>query len=202
MSDVIPISFAGKMFPGEELWFAVGWADELAGAPPAIPASSIQDAEWFVQGDSDMVQFDKRQTDYFTAFKVKYGSVGKHTLLVRATSDQGEIHNRLVEVEVAELPPIVFSGKKAPGEEKWFVVTWELLLAGEPPIIPASSVQGAAWEVPVGSGLVKLTELPMDSSTAIKLAGGTVGKHILLVRMTTDQGEVRVRSVEIEVEIH
>lgn len=102
---------------------------------------------------------------------------------------------------------ITFVGKIAVGEKKWFGLTWNDELAGEPPAIPPSTVQDAAWTVVEGAEprIVKINQTKTDYATSVQVeapAGCAVGAYILEVVMTSDQGEIHKRRVEIEVEIH
>lgn len=97
---------------------------------------------------------------------------------------------------------ITFVGRLAPGEEKWWGTTWDDELKGEPPAIPASTVQSATWSVLESEDIQILDQRHSDYVTAVKVKSGTVGKHILKVVAASDQGEIHTRRVAIEVEIH
>lgn len=99
------ITFFGKITPGEKKWFGLTWNDELAGEPPAIPPSTVQDAVWTVIEGTDplIVKINQAKTDYATAVQVQAPdgcAVGAYILEVVMTSDLGEIHKRRVEIEV------------------------------------------------------------------------------------------------------
>lgn len=102
---------------------------------------------------------------------------------------------------------ITFEGRLAPGEKKWFGLTWPDELKGSPPTIPASTVQTADWEVIDGAAplIIKVDQRHDDSATAVQVEAPEdcpVGKYIAKVVMVTDQGERHTRRCEIEVEIH
>ena len=98
--------------------------------------------------------------------------------------------------------PVEFVGRKDPQEEKWFGLTWGQELAGNPPVIQASTVQSAAWEVEGGSDISILAHRETDASTAVRVGAGSPGDHVLKVIMVSDQGEIHVRRAKITIETH